>query len=109
MLVSPQPCPEFIRPTHINTALHSAATTVYNVMEPADLARFSSHSIRVGACVALHAAGIPQQEIKFALRWRSDSFYTYLRNLPGQAARTANAVVNFQTHRFTVIPTSDIA
>jgi hypothetical protein len=109
MLVSPQPCPEFIRPTHINTALHSAATTVYNVMEPADLAWFSSPSIRVGACVALHAAGIPQQAMKFTLRWRSDSFYTYLRNLPGQAARTANAVVNFQTHRFTVIPTSDIA
>ena len=68
--------PEFIRPTHIHTALRSAATAVYNVTEPADLARFSSHSIRVGDCMALHVAGIPQQEIKFALRWRSDSFYT---------------------------------
>jgi hypothetical protein len=65
---------EFIRPTHINHALRSAATAVYNVTDPNDLARFSSHSIRVEACVALHAAGVQQQDIKFALRWKLDSF-----------------------------------
>ena len=100
---------EFIRPTHINHALRSAATAVYNVTDPNDLARFSSHSIRVGACVALHAAGVQQQDIKFALRWKSDSFYTYLRNLPCQAARMATAVLNFHPQRFTLVPDSSIA
>jgi hypothetical protein len=101
--------PDFIRSPHINDALRNAARVVYNVTAAADLARFSSHSIRVGACVALHAAGIQQQDIKFALRWKSDSFYAYLRNLPCQAARTASAVLNFNPQRFTLIPDARIA
>lgn len=100
---------EFIRPRHINAALRSAATAVYNVTDPKELAKFSSHSIRVGACVALHAAGVSKLNIKFALRWKSDSFYTYLRNLPCQAAQTAAAVLNFSPNRFTLIPTDRVA
>jgi hypothetical protein len=100
---------DFIRPNHINAALRAAATAVYNVTDTMALTRFSSHSIRVGACVALHAAGLQQQEIKFALRWKSDSFYTYLRNLPCQAARTATAVVNFDPQRFTLVPNDRVA
>jgi hypothetical protein len=63
----------------------------------------------VGACVALHAAGIQQQEIKFALHWKSDSFYAYLQNLPCQAARTAAAVINFDPQCFTLIPDDRVA
>jgi hypothetical protein len=98
--------PQFIRPTHINEALRDAARHVYNITDEESLARFSSHSIRVGACVALHAAGISQMDIKFALRWKSDTFYTYLRNLPCQAARTHAAVVNFNPNIFSLIPTA---
>jgi hypothetical protein len=51
--------PTFIRPTHINAALCTAAAAVYNITKnPKDLARFSPHSIWVGACIALHAAGV---------------------------------------------------
>jgi hypothetical protein len=100
---------DFIRSTHINEALRHCACVVYNVTAAADLARFSSHSVRVGACVALHAAGIQQQDIKFALRWKSDSFYAYLRNLPCQAGRTASAVLNFNPQRFTLIPDARVA
>ena len=95
---------QFITATEINAALRGAAAIVYNVTDPKDLARFSSHSIRVGACVALHAAGVSQQDIKFALRWKSDSFYNYLRNLPCQSARMASAVLNFNPTTFTLIP-----
>ena len=80
---------QFIRPTHINATLRAAAKAVYNVTHEKSLALFTSHSIWVGACVALHAGGVSQQDIKFALRWRSDSFYTYLRNLP-RATNTLN-------------------
>jgi hypothetical protein len=100
---------DFIRPMHINAALREAATKVYNITDPKELARFSSHSIRVGACVALHAAGVSKMDIKFALRWKSDSFYTYLRNLPCQSAKTAAAVLNFSPHRFTLVPTNQVA
>jgi hypothetical protein len=99
----------FIRPTHINNALHHVATAVYNITDPKDLARFSSHSIRVGACVALHAAGVQQQDIKFALRWKSDSFYSYLRNLPCQSTRMAQAVLDFDPNQFTLIPDARLA
>jgi hypothetical protein len=50
-----------------------------------DLGHFTSHSIHVGACVALHAVNISSLNIKHALQWKSDSFLTYLRNLPCQA------------------------
>jgi hypothetical protein len=99
---------DFIRPSHINNALRCAATAVYNITDPQALRRFSSHSIRVGACVALHAAGVQQQDIKFALRWKSDSFYAYLRNLPCQSARMADAVLHFDPNKFTLIPDSPV-
>jgi len=96
--------PQFIRSENINATLQFAARAVYHITDPAAIARFTSHSIRVGACVALHAAGLQQQDIKFALRWKSDSFYNYLRNLPCQAARAANAVLNFNPNEFTLVP-----
>jgi hypothetical protein len=95
---------EFITARHINDTLHTTATEVYDISDPKDLSRFSSHSIRVGACVALHAAGVSEQNIKFALHWKSNSFYTYLRNMPGQSARMALAVLNFNPDKFTLIP-----
>ena len=95
---------QFIRPTHINGTLRLAAREVYNIDDEESLARFTSHSVRVGACVALHAAGISQMDIKFALRWRSDTFQTYLRNLPCQAARTHVAVLTFNPNVFSLVP-----
>jgi hypothetical protein len=96
---------EFIRPAHINATLRTTTHAVYNVTAQKDLSQFSSHLICVGACVALHAAGVQQQDIKFALRWKSGSFYTYLQNLPCQSAWTAAAILNFHPDRFTLVPT----
>jgi hypothetical protein len=96
--------PVLINAKHINHSLQTAAKAVYNLTDPEAIGRFTSHSIRVGACVALHAAGVQFKEIKFALRWKSDSFYNYLRNLPCQSARMAAAVLNFNPDRFTLVP-----
>jgi integrase len=95
---------DFIRPVHIETALRQAAQQVYNITDPADLAKFTSHSFRVGACCALHAAGVSTMDIQYALRWRSTAFTVYLRNLPSQAARVADAVLNFDPTTFTLVP-----
>jgi hypothetical protein len=97
---------EFLRPSHIEFALRSAARHVYNITDEAALAKFTSHSIRVGACCALHAAGVSTMDIQYALRWKSTAFTVYLRNLPTQAARCADAVLNFDPTTFSLIPNS---
>lgn len=68
--------------SHIAAILRCAASKLYNIKSSTDLNRWSSHSIRVGACVALHSAGKDALFIKHRLRWRSDTFQMYLRNIP---------------------------
>ncbi len=83
-------------------ALRRAAAQVYNI-DPStpqgktDLARWSSHSLRVGACVLLHVNGFTSAEIQFLLRWKSDAFTQYLRNL-GTLSRKQNAALTL-THQ----------
>ena len=78
-------------------ALRRAAQQVYNIdpktqQGKTDLARWSSHSLRVGACVLLHVNGFTSAEIQFLLRWKSDAFTQYLRNL-GTLSRKQNAAL----------------
>jgi len=94
----------FVRAPHIEVYLQRAAKNVYNITNKEELQRFSAHSIRVGACVALHAAGVSKLDIKHALRWKSDGFMVYLRDLPCQAQRNANAVLNFSPDCLDIIP-----
>jgi hypothetical protein len=95
---------QLICESNINAALQSAAKTMYNITKQQELSHFTSHSIRVGTCIALHVAGIDPLNIKHALRWKSDSFLTYLRNLPCQAQRTSRAVTEFNPNRLDIIP-----
>ena len=52
------------------------------------------HSIRVGACVLLHAANSVPETIKFRLRWRSDAYRMYLRDTT-QLAHAHNMAVTY--------------
>ena len=73
----------FIHSKVITQTLRRVAKITYSLTE-AELHKhysFSSHSLRVGACVLLHAAGVNAIRIKFLLRWKSDSFMFYLRNV----------------------------
>ena len=79
---------------HIKSLLQEAARKVYKITDKEDLAKFSAHSIRVGACVLLHAQNISTEDIKFRLRWRSDSFRMYLRNIVQLAERHRDAIAN---------------
>ena len=45
-----------------------------------DLKLYSTHSVRVTACVNLHEAGKDGTYIKLRIRWKSDCFEIYLRN-----------------------------
>ena len=62
----------------------AAAVYKFDVSKPDEkkaVNLWSSHSLRVGACVILHVNGCSAETIKFLLRWRSDAFMEYLRNL----------------------------
>jgi hypothetical protein len=91
----------FINETHIKKCMQTLAKAEYGITSAVELARYSSHSIRVGAAVALHAAGLDKMEIQHALRWRSLCFWNYLRNLPCQAARCMRAIRDYNP---TVLP-----
>ena len=67
----------------IEKEMRSVAARVYKldpIKDAEALQRWSSHSLRVGACVILHSMGITETQLKWLLRWRSDAFMVYLRN-----------------------------
>ena len=70
----------FITNTLISRHLRESAKRVYNIRSRALLARWSAHSIRVGACVSLSEAKKDAPFIQVRLRWRSQAFTDYLRN-----------------------------
>lgn len=57
------------------------AKEVYQVTNKTELSSFSCHSLRVGACCSLYAAGYPEHSIKKLLRWKSESWMDYVRDL----------------------------
>jgi hypothetical protein len=89
-----------ITATDIEDFMRSLAVTVYNLHPEKDkkaLQKYSAHSLRVGACVLLHAMGFSPLDIQWLLRWRSMAFMAYLRNLAGLADRQHTAVDRAQS------------
>jgi hypothetical protein len=74
----------FITAADINSVMRATAAAVYglhSIKNEKELQLWSSHSLRVGVCVVLHAHGFTGPQIQFLLRWKSDAFMGYLRNL----------------------------
>jgi hypothetical protein len=88
---------QLITAREVTSYLRRAAQQVYD-LDPSTphgasaLQRWSSHSLRVGACVILHLSGLPAEKIKFLLRWSSDAFQQYLRNLGALSAQQNEAL-----------------
>ena len=86
-----------ITETEIVAALRTSAQHVYG-LDPhtADgkkaLSMWTAHSLRIGACVILHNAGFTDIQIQRLLRWRSDAFTEYLRNLAVLALKQTTAI-----------------
>ena len=81
--------------TDIEDFMRSLAVTVHHfhpIKDKKELQKWSSHSLRVGACVALHAMGFSPLDIQWLLRWRSMAFMAYLRNNAGLADRHHRAL-----------------
>jgi hypothetical protein len=88
-------CVKLITADDIELYMRRLARQVYHlhpVRDAKDIARWSSHSLRVGACVALHAMGFSPLDIQWILRWRSLAFMVYLRNVAILAIRQFQAL-----------------
>ena len=81
----------------ISTKMRELAKSVYNIHNKKDLDRWSSHSLRVGACQILYATGFHAFEIKALLRWKSDSFMDYLRDIAWVARKRNDAIATLES------------
>jgi hypothetical protein len=90
----------YITASLIEATFRMAAAKVYKldpIRDHAHLQKWSAHSIRVGACVILHGMGFTDTQIQFLLRWRSNAFYVYLRNIAGLAHKQNRALDDLST------------
>lgn len=71
----------FIFNTEVKEEMRKCATKIYNLTDPAEIQCYSSHSVRVGACVNLHATGASDITIQIRLRWKYLTFKDYLRQV----------------------------
>ena len=88
-------CVKLITATEIERFMRNLASSVFNlhpVRNATELSKWSSHSLRVGACIALHANGFSALDIQWILRWRSMAFMVYLRNMAVLAIRHHQAL-----------------
>jgi hypothetical protein len=88
-------CVRLITADAIERFMRHLASRVYHMhpdRDSSDLSKWSSHSLRVGACVALHAMGFSPMDIQWILRWRSQAFMAYLRNIAILAHRQVQAL-----------------
>ena len=84
---------QYMTQREVEREMQSCAKKLYNLTKKEDIARYTAHSVRVGACVALHATGVDILTIQFRLRWRSDKFKNYLRHV-NQLAELHNISMN---------------
>lgn len=84
-----------ITATDIEGFMRKLAVQVYQlhpVKDSKDIRRWGTHSLRVGACVVLHAMGFSNLDIQWILRWKSMAFVAYLRNVAILATRQHQAL-----------------
>jgi hypothetical protein len=82
IFVNSQGLPQYIADTQVNTYLQKVAKDVYKITDPIELARWTCHSIRFGACVTLFNQHKNESFIMFQLRWQSNSWKVYIHDSP---------------------------
>ena len=73
---------QYVTSTQITAAIRAACIIAYpnpNHSIRQLLHKFSSHSGRVFACLALHRAGLHSETIAYRLRWHFDTVKKYIR------------------------------
>ena len=83
---------KYIDDIYIGTLLRDAVKSVHHITSKKELARFTAHSIRMGVCVIIHTNGSSTSMIQVRLRWKSDAFKFYLRNVESLAEHHRNVL-----------------
>ena len=86
---------QLITATDIEGFIRDLATTTHDLDPTRDkdyINRWSSHSLRVGACVVLHTMGFSSLDIQWVLRWKSTAYMVYLRNTSLLSSRQNKAL-----------------
>ena len=78
----------------ITETMQNLASVVYKLVPGLDKIKWSSHSLRVGACVLLHSNGFQDYQIRHLLRWKSNAFMAYLRNVTMLTTQVNEAIMN---------------
>ena len=84
--------PRYITSTIATQEMRSLATAVHNITKKEDLQKFSCHSLRVGACCIYFASGVDPEFIKRVLRWESDAWKLYVRDLQTTAVQVVESM-----------------
>ena len=85
----------------VNTLMRSLAVETYKLTKKEDIELFPCHSLRVGTCTLLFTTNYSPQFIKRVLRWRSESWQTYVRDLIATSVQTQ---WSFTQGRYNAIP-----
>lgn len=88
-------CTSLVDSVAIRNQLCSLGAVVYDLKIPDELSRYSAHSLRVSACVALHVAGKTEKFIQNAFCWKSDAFMKYLCNVTVLTIQRNDAITAF--------------
>ena len=72
--------------------MRDLAKAVFKIKNKADVNKFSCHSLRVGACCILFQTGHHPDFIQRVLRWESDAWRTYVRDLAVTALQVVQAM-----------------
>ena len=92
----------FLHDAEITRVMRHVACSLYNLDPKQDKIQYFSHSIRVGACVLLHTSGATTDQIKFLLRWKSDAFMAYLRNVAHLCMQQNDAITMIDVTTFLI-------
>jgi hypothetical protein len=71
---------KYLTSQKVTEIIRKAVKSVYPDILKEDLMKYSTHSIRVWACVSLDEANKPPDFIKKRLRWMGESYRVYLRD-----------------------------
>jgi hypothetical protein len=89
----------YITNASIDRIMKAIAKSCYD-LDNKQIGQYSTHSIRVGAAVHLHAANFSGDKIMERLRWKSNKYMVYLRNIPQLAAQQTAAIHNIDIDAF---------
>ena len=84
--------PRYVTSTMVTAEMRSLVVDVHKLTKKEDIDRFSSHSLRVGAACIYFAAGHDPAFIQRVLRWESEVWRRYVRDLVCTAVKVVHAM-----------------